>query len=83
MITEEAYRNEEQKFNNLLQQAGWSELPPVDNARIDRIVERAHFENIAKESTSFIFSSFSTVITSFMATAFGSVPKNDHPDYRA
>ena len=81
-LTEETYIHEERAVSRIFQEVGWTQALPVDEDRIDRIAERATFQNIAKESTSFIFKSFSRVITAFMAAAFGATGLRGKGEYR-
>lgn len=51
--------------------------------RVGRIEERALFQSTLKQSTSFVFESFSTVITNLVASLCGHVPPNDpQNDYK-
>jgi hypothetical protein len=45
--------------------------------RVDRIEQRALFQSTLKQSTSFIFEGFSTVITNLVSSLCGRVPPND------
>lgn len=45
--------------------------------RVDRIEQRALFQSTLKQSTSFIFEGFSTVITNLVSSLCGHVPPND------
>lgn len=53
------------------------------DSRVGRIEERALFQSTLKQSTSFVFESFSTVITNLVASLCGHVPPNDSQnDYK-
>lgn len=83
-ITDETYMAEEREMRKMFKQVGWDDLSSdVNHDRIQRITERANFEGVSKESVSFIFKSFSTVLPSFLAAAFGSVDTADKNNYRA
>jgi len=83
-ITDETYEKEEREMSAIFQQVGWDEVPfEVNNTRIERIVERAQFENVSKESVDFLFRSFSCVMGSFLAASFGSIKADSKGSYRA
>jgi|LakMenEpi03Aug12_release.lakeMendotaPanAssembly.Ray.scaffolds.fasta_scaffold486080_1 DNA repair protein RadC len=52
-------------------------LPEDQENRVDRIEQRALFQSTLKQSTSFIFEGFRTVITNLVASLCGHVPPND------
>jgi hypothetical protein len=82
MITDETYFVEERKIREIFEEAGWTETPKPDLERIEAITERATLEAVLKDSTSFIFLSFTTVIASFLSAFFGAVHTGDD-DYKA
>ena len=82
-ITDETYMKEEREMREMFKQVGWDDISSsVNFDRIDRITERAHFENVTKESVSFMFKSVSSVLPSFLAAAFGSVDDSEKTNYR-
>ena len=83
MITDETYAQHEQEMQQLFQNAGWvaHQVPP-NYERIDKITDRAIFENVVKQTTSFVFLSFNEAITGFAAAFFGSVSGDDSIDYK-
>ena len=82
MITDETYFVEERKIREIFEEAGWAEAPEPDMEHIEAITERATLEAVLKDSTSFIFLSFTTVIANFLSAFFGSV-NTDDDDYKA
>ena len=82
MITDETYVEEERRIREIFVRAGWEEYAEPDQERIDKILERATIENIMKDSTSFLFLSFTTVIANILSAFFGSV-EGDDEDYKA
>ena len=57
-----------------------AELPAESEKRVERIEERALFQSTLKQSTSFIFEGFSTVLTNLISSLCGHVPpdKSNH-----
>ena len=83
MITDKTYQIEQAKIEQLFQEAGWKvELVP-NYERIERVAERAMFENVMRDTTTFIFMSFGTVIHGMVGAAFGCVVGADDIDYKA
>jgi len=84
-ITDESYSREEREMKNIFQSVGWDEIRyEVNDGRIERIAQRAQFENVSKESVDFLFRSITTVMSGFLAASFGSI-KSDQSNgsYRA
>ena len=81
MITDETYFEEERKIRAIFKEAGWEDRPEPNTERIEQIAERALHESIIKDSTSFIFLSFTSVIANFLSAFFGSVNTTDK-DYK-
>jgi len=82
MINDENYAQHEQQMQELFYKAGWVVHDVPNYERIDRITDRAIFENVVKETTSFVFISFSEAITGFCAVFFGSVAGDESIDYK-
>lgn len=51
MINDQTYQVEEAKINDLFKQAGWKVELQANYERIERIADRAMFENITKDTT--------------------------------
>lgn len=83
MINDQTYQIEEAKIKDLFQKAGWSVDLQVNNERIERIADRAMFENISKDTTTFIFMSFGTAISGLVGASFGCVIGGEEINYRA
>ena len=83
MITEQTFQQEEAKIRTLFQQAGWAVEQQPDYERIERIADRAMFENVMKDTTSFVFMSFGSAIHGLVGAAFGCVIVEDNINYRA
>jgi len=83
MINEQNYIEEEAKIGQLFQRAGWKIEAVTSFERIERIADRAMFENIMKDTTTFAFMSFGTAIHGLMGAAFGCVIGGENTDYRA
>ena len=81
MINDQTFQREEAEFQQLFVEAGWADLPPADESRIEKIVERALHEKISVESIDFVFTGFGAVITNFAATFLGNGQSGDQ-DYR-
>ena len=69
-------------MQKLFTEAGWSELPAPNELRIDKIEQRAMGELIAKESISFVFHSFGSVLSSFADTFLSDRSPTDPQDYK-
>lgn len=83
MINDQTYQIEEAKIKDLFQKAGWSVDLQVNNERIERIADRAMFENISKDTTTFVFMSFGTAISGLVSASFGCVIGGEEINYRA
>lgn len=83
MITDQTYQAEEAKISELFKQAGWSVIKQVNYQRIDRIADKAMFQNIMKDTTTFAFLSFGSAINGLVGAAFGCIVGIDDSDYRA
>lgn len=81
MITDQTFLKEEAEVQKLFAEAGWSEIPIPNEARILAIEERVLHERIAKESTDFIFTSFGAVLSNFTNVFLGNV-ENEAQDYK-
>ncbi len=83
MITDQTYQIEEAKIGSLFQEAGWETVEQVNFERIDRIADKAMFQNIMKDTTTFAFMSFGTAIHGLVGAAFGCIIGDGQTDYRA
>ena len=83
MINDQTYQIEEAKINDLFQKAGWHVELQVNNERIERIADRAMFENITKDTTTFVFMSFGTAIHGLVGASFGCVIGGAEINYKA
>lgn len=83
MITEQNYIEEEAKISQLFHRAGWKTEAVVNYERIERIADRAMFENIMKDTTTFAFMSFGAAIHGLVGAVFGCVIGGDEIDYKA
>jgi len=83
MITDQTYQAEEAKISDLFQQAGWNVVKQVNYERIERIADKAMFQNIMKDTTTFAFMSFGVTINTLVGAAFGCVIGGEDIDYRA
>ncbi len=82
MINDENYSQHERQMQQLFHKAGWVVHETPNYERIDRITERAILENILKQTTSFVFISFSEAITGFCGAFFGSISGDSSIDYK-
>ncbi len=82
-MTEETFNPDDSIFSDLFAEAGWNEVAKAspNERRIEEITQRAVAETIVKESSSFVFLSFTTALSEFFAALFGHVNKNDE-DYK-
>ncbi len=71
MITEQTFQQEDAEIQRLFSEAGWAEMPPPNEDRLEKIVERAIHERIAKESAEFVFSGFGAVLSNFAHAFLG------------
>ena len=83
MINDQTYQVEEAKINELFKQAGWSVELQSNPERIERIADRAMLENIAKDTTTFIFLSFGSALHGLVGASFGCVIGGQDINYRA
>ncbi len=83
MINDQTYQIEEAKINDLFVKAGWFVELQSSSERIERIADRAMFENIGKETTSFIFVSFGSAIHGLVGASFGSIIVRENTNYKA
>ena len=78
MISDEDFEHDEKEIGELFAR----ETPPpgpADERRIDRIVERALFENVVKDTTSFLFTSFSSALGGLTGAMAAALPKPSRP----
>ena len=83
MLNDQTYQIEEAKISALFKEAGWDVELQVNNERIERIADRAMFENFAKDTTTFVFMSFGTAIRGLVGASFGCVAGGAEINYRA
>ncbi len=83
MINDQTYQVEEAKINDLFQKAGWHVERQINYERIERIADRAMFENITKDTTTFVFMSFGTAIHGLVGATFGCVIGDKDINYKA
>ena len=83
MINDQTYQVEEAKINDLFKQAGWDVELQANYERIERIADRAMFENITKDTTTFVFMSFGTAVHGLIGASFGCVIGGEKINYRA
>ncbi len=76
MISDEDYQNREEEIGQLFAQEPRPD-PADDVRRINRIVERALFENVVKDTTSFIFSSFGSALGGLTGAVIGAMPAGE------
>ena len=81
MINDQTFLKEEAEVRKLFAEAGWSEIPTPNEIRIQKIEERAISEMIIKESISFVFYGFESVLSSF-ASSFLSRKDYGPQDYK-
>ena len=83
MINDQTYQVEEAKIQDLFKQAGWKVDLQINHERIERIADRAMFENIAKDTTTFVFMSFGSVLNGLIGASFGCVIGDSKINYKA
>lgn len=67
---------------HIFKKAGWSKPTNICHNRIEQIIDKAHFQNVIKDSTSFLFLGFGAALSSLSSAAFGS-PSMSDIDYKA
>jgi len=82
MINESTYIKAEAEAQKIFHEAGWVVTKITNYDRVERIVDRAVFQNVVKDTTSFLFKGFGAAITGLSSAALGSVGMDD-VDYRA
>lgn len=84
MIQEIEFVQIEQETSQIFRQAGWSRTTNVfvNQERIENIIGKAQFQNVIKDSTSFIFLGFGAALSSLSSAAMGS-PLMKDIDYKA
>ena len=68
MINDQTYGTEESELQQIFAEAGWYEKPLPNYERVDNAIERAIHEQISKESITFVFSGFGSVLSNFAHT---------------
>lgn len=80
---ESSYQEIAKEMSSVFQQAGWNvELYEPNYARIERVANRAMFENVMKDTTTFVFVSFGTAVHSLVGAVFGAVSGDNTIDYK-
>ncbi len=83
MINDQTYQVEEAKIKDLFKQAGWEVELQTNHERIERIADRAMFENITKDTTTFVIMSFGIAIHGLVGASFGCVISGSEINYKA
>ena len=74
MISDENYDREEMEIRKIFEGTGPAREPEAQSEkRINRIVERAHFESVLKDTTSFVFTSFGSGLAELTGALFGAM----------
>lgn len=71
---------DEAEILRIFEESGICEVGRTDEVRVEEIVERAIHEAVLGETTSFLFHSFTEVLSSFAALMDGDALENDE-DY--
>lgn len=82
MNPDDAMPIDEAQIHLLFEEAGLTDAPVANQRRIDGVLERAMHESIIKDTSSFVFHAFPTVISSMLDVASGKISTED-TDYRA
>ena len=81
-LNEEIYAKIEFQTDAVFRQAGWRVDLVTDYARIDKVVERAHIENVIRDTSTFFFTGFGAAIAG-MSSAFLGSATTVASDYKA
>ena len=71
MISDEEFDRTERELEELFGFRKVEFAPEVDSKRIDRIVEKAMYEAVVKDTTSFVFNSFGSAIFGLAGAVLG------------
>jgi len=71
----------EAQIRLLFEEAGLVESPVLNKQRVGKVLERAMHESVIKDTISFVFKGFPSVINGIMSVATGCV-RDDSIDYR-